>query len=158
MLIVLQLAVLYGANGLAKWGAPWEAGTAAAYALQSDAYVRFDTLPVLAGLAPAPSTHVRPPRIAASPVSFECVNHATVVTGPHQSIVIGRILAVHVADAHVQDAERGYIDTRSLDLVARTAGSGYARTRDTFDLVRPTWSDWQKRQSPTESVKQGDRP
>ncbi|MBL8338149.1 MAG: flavin reductase family protein [Rhodoferax sp.] len=112
----------------------------------------------LAGLAPAPSTHVRPPRIAASPVSFECVNHATVVTGPHQSIVIGRILAVHVADAHVQDAERGYIDTRSLDLVARTAGSGYARTRDTFDLVRPTWSDWQKRQSPTESVKQGDRP
>jgi flavin reductase (DIM6/NTAB) family NADH-FMN oxidoreductase RutF len=29
----------------------------------------------LAGLAPAPSTHVRPPRIAASPVSFECVNH-----------------------------------------------------------------------------------
>ena len=52
----------------------------------------------------------------------------------------------------------GYIDTRSLDLVARTAGSGYARTRDTFDLVRPTWSDWQKRQSPTESVKQGDRP
>lgn len=48
VLIVLQLGVLYCANGLAKWGGPWEAGTATSYALQSDPYVRFDTLPVLA--------------------------------------------------------------------------------------------------------------
>jgi|JI10StandDraft_1071094.scaffolds.fasta_scaffold211673_2 flavin reductase (DIM6/NTAB) family NADH-FMN oxidoreductase RutF len=96
----------------------------------------------LAGLAQAASTHVRPPRIAASPVSFECVNHATVVTGPHQSVVIGRILAVHVADAFVRDADRGHIDTAGLDLVARTFGAGYVRTHDTFDLARPTWAEW----------------
>jgi hypothetical protein len=48
LLIVLQLGVLYCANGLAKWGPAWEAGTATAYALQSDSYTRFDTLPLLA--------------------------------------------------------------------------------------------------------------
>ena len=101
----------------------------------------------LAGLAPAASTHVRPPRIAASPVSFECVNHATVVTGPHQSVVIGRILAVHIADAFVQDAERGHIDTRALGLVGRSYGSTYIRTHDTFELQRPTWASWTAEQA-----------
>lgn len=96
----------------------------------------------LAGLEQAASSHVRAPRIAASPVSFECVNHATLVTGPHQSVVIGRILAVHIADAFVRDAERGHIETQDLDLVARTVGSGYARTRDTFELKRPSWASW----------------
>jgi flavin reductase (DIM6/NTAB) family NADH-FMN oxidoreductase RutF len=101
----------------------------------------------LAGLAPAASTHVRPPRIAASPVSFECVNHATVVTGPHQSVVIGRILAVHIADAFVQDAERGHIDTQALGLVGRSYGSTYIRTHDTFELQRPTWASWNAEQA-----------
>ena len=101
----------------------------------------------LAGLEQAPAQHVRPPRIAQSPVSFECVNHATVLTGVHQSVVIGRILAVHVADAHVQDAALGHIDTRTLDLVGRTFGGGYARTGDTFELARPTWAGWQANQT-----------
>jgi len=97
---------------------------------------------VLAGLAQAASTHVRPPRIAASPVSFECVNQGTVVTGPHQSVVIGRILAMHIADEFVRDAERGHIETQALDLVGRSFGAGYIRTHDTFDLIRPTWASW----------------
>lgn len=96
----------------------------------------------LAGLDTLPSTHVGPPRIAASPVSFECVNHAAVVTGPSQTVVIGRVLAIHIADEHVLDAARGHVDTRGLDLVARTVGSGYARIRDTFDLERPVWAEW----------------
>lgn len=98
----------------------------------------------LAGLATAPSAHVAPPRIADSPVNFECVNHAAVVTGPNQTIVIGRVLAVHIADDFVLDAERGHVKTGALDLVARTVGSGYARTRDTFDLDRPFWEEWSK--------------
>lgn len=98
----------------------------------------------LAGLATAPSVHIAPPRIVDSPVNFECVNHAAVVTGPNQTIVIGRVLAVHVADRYVLNAERGHVDTKALDLVARTVGSGYARTRDTFDLDRPFWDEWSK--------------
>lgn len=50
VLIVFQLGVMYCANGLAKFGPSWDEGTAAAYALQSDPYTRFDTLPLLAGV------------------------------------------------------------------------------------------------------------
>lgn len=95
----------------------------------------------LAGLAVAPSTHVAPPRIAESPVAFECVLLQAVETGPHQLVVIGRVLAVHVADRFVRDAARGYIDTPGLDLVARSYGSDYVRSHDTFSLDRPFWRD-----------------
>lgn len=94
----------------------------------------------LAGLATEPSTHVAPPRIAESPVSFECVSQASVTTGPAQVVVIGRVLAVHIADRFVLNAERGHVDTDALDLVARSFGSTYVRSHDTFDLARPTWA------------------
>jgi flavin reductase (DIM6/NTAB) family NADH-FMN oxidoreductase RutF len=94
----------------------------------------------LAGLATAPATHVAPPLIADSPVSFECVTHTAVVTGPHQTVVIGRVLAVHVADRFVLDAARGHVDTPGLDLVARTVGAGYVRGGERFDMERPTWA------------------
>ena len=96
----------------------------------------------LARLATEPSVHVRPPRIAESPVSFECVSLSSVVTGPTQVVVIGRVLAVHVADDCVLDAGRAHIDTPKLDLVARSYGSDYVRSHDTFSLVRPKWSEW----------------
>jgi flavin reductase (DIM6/NTAB) family NADH-FMN oxidoreductase RutF len=97
----------------------------------------------LAGLATAPSQHIAPPRIAESPVSFECVTHTAVVTGPHQTVVIGRVLAIHVADRFVLDAGRGHVDTQALDLVARTVGAGYIRMGAPFDMERPTWAGWQ---------------
>lgn len=96
----------------------------------------------LAGLDTAASDAVRPPRIAASPVSLECVNHTTLVTGPQQSLVVGRIVAIHIADNFVLDAERGHIDNIGLDLIARSFGSGYVRSTDRFDMERPTWAGW----------------
>lgn len=94
----------------------------------------------LARLTPAPSTHIRPPRIAESPVSFECVTLSAVVTGPQQTVVIGRILAVHIDDAYVIDAERGHVDTPALGLIGRMHGAGwYSRTGDMFQLDRPVW-------------------
>lgn len=96
----------------------------------------------IAGLATTPSTHIAPPRISESPVAFECVTHTTVETGPEQVIVIGRVLAVHIADEYVLDAKQGYVDTPALDLVARSYGSDYVRSRDTFQLDRPTWETW----------------
>jgi len=95
----------------------------------------------LAGLATLPSTHVAPPRIAESPVSYECVALSSVVTGPCQTVVIGRVLAVHIDDRYLLDAARAHIDTPGLDLVARSYGSDYIRTGDTFKLDRPTWAD-----------------
>ena len=96
---------------------------------------------VLAGLETAPSTHIAPPRIAESPVAFECRSLSNVVTGPQQTVVIGRVLAVHIDDAFILDPEQGYVDTPKLDLVARSYGSDYVRSRDTFSLDRPFWED-----------------
>jgi flavin reductase (DIM6/NTAB) family NADH-FMN oxidoreductase RutF len=105
-----------------------------------------------AGLTPAPSAHVRPPRIAESPVAFECVNHASVVTGPEQTIVIARILAIHIDDAHVLDAERGHVDTTGLGLIARMHGAGwYARTTDLFQLERPSYEAWAAARAPAQA-------
>jgi flavin reductase (DIM6/NTAB) family NADH-FMN oxidoreductase RutF len=99
----------------------------------------------LAGLTPAPSHAVRPPRIAESPVSFECRVLTSLVTGPRQTIVIGRIVCAHVADAFVEDKERCYIDTQGLRLIGRMHGSGwYARCTDLFQMDRPTWTEWQR--------------
>jgi flavin reductase (DIM6/NTAB) family NADH-FMN oxidoreductase RutF len=95
----------------------------------------------LAGLETLPSEFIKPPRIAESPVAFECVSLNSVVTGPQQTIVIGRVLAVHIHDQYVLDAENGYLDTKGFDLVARSFGSEYVRSRDTFNLDRPKWSD-----------------
>ena len=94
----------------------------------------------LAGLTTASSTHIKPPRIAQSPVSFECSSLSSVVTGPQQTIVIGLVHAVHIADDFIMDAERGHIDTEALGIIARMHGAGwYARSTNLFQLERPTW-------------------
>ena len=99
----------------------------------------------LAKLEAVPSVKVRPPRIAASPVSFECTVLASLVTGPNQTIVVGRVVCAHIDDRAVIDAVRCHIDTPSLDLVARMHGSGwYARQTDLFQLTRPRWAEWSK--------------
>lgn len=95
----------------------------------------------LAGLDTSPSQFIKPPRISESPVAFECVSLNSVVTGPQQTIVIGRVLAVHIDDKYVLDAENGYLDTKGFDLVARSFGSEYVRSRDTFNLERPIWAN-----------------
>lgn len=95
----------------------------------------------LAGLGTLPSDRVRPPRIAESPVAFECVNHSTVSMGPCQAVVLGRVLTIHVADRFVLNAERGHIDNRGLDLIARSFGSEYIRSDSRFEMARPKWTD-----------------
>ena len=94
----------------------------------------------LAGLTPALSHAVKPPRIAESPVSFECQVLTSLVTGPRQTIVIGRAVCAHIDDVYVQDRERCHIDTGALRLIARMHGSGwYAKSTDLFQLDRPIW-------------------
>lgn len=96
----------------------------------------------IAGLETLPSTHIRPPRIKGSPVAFECKLLTSVVTGPHQTVVIGRVKAVHIEDRFVKNPERAHIDTPALHLVGRSFGSTYVRTQDTFELARPSWAGW----------------
>ncbi len=90
------------------------------------------------GIAATPSTHVRPPRVAAAPVAFECRLDRFVHVGEGPlaaNVVFGRILAAHVRDDVL--GANGKPDTAKLDLVGRLGGEAYTLTRETFSLVRP---------------------
>jgi flavin reductase (DIM6/NTAB) family NADH-FMN oxidoreductase RutF len=92
----------------------------------------------LAGLEHTPSIKVKPPRIAVSPVSFECRLHTPIQLSPNQLVVLGAIVQAHVADRAVMDPAQQYIDTPALDLIGRMHGRGwYARTSDLFQMERP---------------------
>jgi flavin reductase (DIM6/NTAB) family NADH-FMN oxidoreductase RutF len=90
------------------------------------------------GLTALPCSRVAPPRIGESPVSMECTLHTLLEPGQASTIVIGQIQALHLRDDVVLDAERCYVDTPSLDLIARMHGRGwYARSTDLFQIGRP---------------------
>ena len=67
-----------------------------------------------AGLTPAPSVRVKPPRIAESPVAMECELMQIVDLG-ESGLVLGRVLAMHVRDEFVLDAAKYYIDTPGFE-------------------------------------------
>jgi flavin reductase (DIM6/NTAB) family NADH-FMN oxidoreductase RutF len=99
-----------------------------------------------AGLTTVPSARVAPPRIAESPVAFECSLFQAVDLGPANVLVLGQVLAIHVRDEAVLDPTRGYVDTPSLKLIGRMHGTGwYARTSDLFEMPRIPVSAWQRR-------------
>jgi flavin reductase (DIM6/NTAB) family NADH-FMN oxidoreductase RutF len=99
-----------------------------------------------AGLTTLPSLHVRPPRIAESPVAFECERHMAIEVSSERVLVVGRVLAVHVRDDCVLNAERCYIDTPKLDLIGRMHGAGgYTRTRDQFEMKRIDPAGWKQK-------------
>jgi flavin reductase (DIM6/NTAB) family NADH-FMN oxidoreductase RutF len=91
----------------------------------------------LAKLTPQAPQVVRPPRVAESPVSFECKLHQILdfSTAPTSgSLVIGEIVSIHINDAHLKD---GKLDRNSLDLIGRMGGLQYTRTTQRFEMVRP---------------------
>jgi len=90
----------------------------------------------LAHLQTRPSQIVRPPQVAASPVSFECKLHQIVdfgqpVTG---SLVIGEVVALYLDDKILHD---GRLETDALDLIGRLGGAQYTRTTNRFEMERP---------------------
>lgn len=95
----------------------------------------------LAHLDTAPSSRVRPPRVARSPWAFECETLQVVRTNPGSAlggnVVIGRVVHVHldesiVAPASVDGALR--IDPERLAAIGRMGGLGYTRTRERFEM------------------------
>jgi flavin reductase (DIM6/NTAB) family NADH-FMN oxidoreductase RutF len=96
-----------------------------------------------AGLETVPSTMVKPPRIALSPVAMECQLMQIIELSPEDGLVLGRIVAMHVRDEFVLDAAKNYIDTPGLKLIGRMHGAGwYARTSDLFEMPRIPADQW----------------
>jgi flavin reductase (DIM6/NTAB) family NADH-FMN oxidoreductase RutF len=88
------------------------------------------------GLSPAPSLRVHPPRLAESPVSFECRTLQIVSLNPGVpaggNVVIGRVVHIHLADGLVN--ERLHVDPDRLHAIGRMGGLGYCRTHDRFEM------------------------
>lgn len=90
------------------------------------------------GVPAEPSVRVKPPRVAGSPVSFECVldRIVRISEGPAGgNAVFGRIVHFQVSDAVLGPDRRP--DPHQLDLVARGGGDVYVRWGETFRLDRP---------------------
>jgi len=79
-----------------------------------------------------PSTKIAVPRLAAAPISMECVYDRTIAfrsTGGE--FVVGEVVAWHVADEVVRD---GRIDTELLRPIGRLAGPRYAFLGEVTEL------------------------
>ncbi len=91
----------------------------------------------MAGLSVAPSHSVRPPRVADSPINFECALHTTLPIGEgpgSATLVVGIIRHMHIRDDLLD--ERNHIDIARYQPIGRLAGSSYAYIHELFDLVR----------------------
>ncbi|NEU57373.1 flavin reductase family protein [Halorussus sp. MSC15.2] len=86
-----------------------------------------------AAVTRADSTVVAPPRVAESPVAFECSLYEMVDVGG-SSMVLGEVERVHLDDDVTTD---GKMDVEKLDAVGRLSGSLYATTEDRFTMERP---------------------
>lgn len=92
----------------------------------------------LTGLTPVPSSKVRPPRVAESPISYECATLQVLRMAPGEpagsNVVVGRVLCVHIDEALLD--ERFHIDPDGLKAFGRMGGFEYCRTRDRFEMPR----------------------
>ncbi|MBL4800446.1 MAG: flavin reductase family protein [Emcibacter sp.] len=90
-----------------------------------------------ANIETIPSIHIKPERIASSPVSFECRCLKSLDIGTKQTIIIGEVLMAHIKDEFILDKKKLYLDTPAMKLIGRVHGSGwYARTSDLFKIDR----------------------
>ncbi|TLZ93886.1 MAG: flavin reductase family protein [Methanobacteriota archaeon] len=86
-----------------------------------------------AGLTRATSEVVRAPRIAESPVNFEC-RLLRAVRVADNTVFFGETLRLHVDDRVLTD---GLVDIQKVRAIGRLGGPRYCRTQDVFELVRP---------------------
>lgn len=107
-----------------------------------------------AGFTPVASERVRPPRVAESPASYECVVKQIIPTGvpdadsPSRSAVAvdspgaGNLVICEVVMAHFQESifnDYGLIDPHRIDLVARMGADWYCHAQGDalFEVARP---------------------
>ncbi|MGP0065777.1 MAG: flavin reductase family protein [Isosphaeraceae bacterium] len=91
-----------------------------------------------AGLTLQPSTRVRPPRVAESPVHMECRMRQIMSIGDGPiatNLVIGEVVLIDIDDSVLDTS--GRIDPHKLKTIARLGGEFYCRSTDLFEMQRP---------------------
>jgi len=93
-----------------------------------------------AGLEKLPSLVVAPPRVAASPVHFEC-RHVTTLRIPGNGdmgsadIVIGRVVRIHIRDDAL--TPEGRLDIEKIKPLARLGYFNYTYVDKQFEMLPP---------------------
>ena len=95
-----------------------------------------------AGLTPAPSRFVKPPRVAEAPAAIECKHMQTVpltpLAGgePRYFLVIGEVVGVYIDDGFIVD---GLVDTAAMRPITRAGYRDYfvATPETKFSMTRP---------------------
>lgn len=95
-----------------------------------------------AGLTPAPSKLVAPPRVAEAHAALECrlseIIVPKLISGEPAgvSVVVGQVVGVHIDDDYLTD---GLFDTARAQNLARLGYFDYAAVREVFQMRRPRW-------------------
>jgi flavin reductase (DIM6/NTAB) family NADH-FMN oxidoreductase RutF len=101
----------------------------------------------LAGLTPAASVHVKPPRVAESPAALECrlwkidpLPTPPGKSGPAYWLVFGEVIGVYIDDRYLTD---GRFDVAAAEPLARLGYMDYAvvNRQSLFSLNRPRVSE-----------------
>lgn len=90
------------------------------------------------GFTPIPSLHVRPPRVAESPVQLECRVREVIALGDQPgagNLVIAEVLYMHIHKELVH--KNNIIKQEELDLVARLGGDWYCRVNQNNLFIVP---------------------
>jgi len=95
---------------------------------------------IKSGFTPVASDLIKPPRVAESPVQFECVVNNVIALGAGPgagNLVLAEIKLMHISEAILDESRR--IDQQKLDLVARLGGDWYARVNsdNLFKVAKP---------------------
>lgn len=98
----------------------------------------------LAGLGKAPSLRVKAPRVAESPIQFECIHHQTLrLPGVSPmgtvDVVIGRVVLVHIRDEVI--GADGKVDVLRIRPLARLGYYDYTTVDSAFEMVIPGRND-----------------
>ncbi|WP_440071681.1 flavin reductase family protein [Streptosporangium sp. OZ121] len=86
----------------------------------------------VAGIEREASRHVRPPRVAASPVVLECRSHTTLRMG-NSTLVFGRVFLAAVHEDYLVD---GRPDSRRLRPLTKLGGDEWGTLGDVLHLNR----------------------
>ena len=108
--------------------------------LSSTAYEKGVNEFIKSGLTEIASDLIAPPRVAESPVAFECKVNEVVALGDQGgagNLVICQVVKIHI-DKSVLDHDN-HIDTEKMDLVARMGGMWYAKASGEalFQIPKP---------------------
>lgn len=94
-----------------------------------------------AGITPAESTKVAPPRVSGSPIAYECKLHSVTPLGK-SSWVMGEVVHIHIDERVYRGEKRGFnhrvdlLEHLELRPYARLGSAFYARLREIEMLER----------------------